>query len=141
MLQTIYLRKWTDNFTTSEIALLALEQWKKGLAGINDESIEKALDYCRINLEWPPSIAEFIRYCERADGVPSLEECFTKAVRKEMTHPIIVMVYDKIGSWAMSRDSEVELRKKFKIAYEEAIRIYRESKANASLTTREIEHD
>jgi len=129
MFQTIFLKKWTDNFTSTEIIAIAIEQWKKGLTGISDEAIAKAIDHCRMNLEWPPSIAEFIGICEKFCGVPSVDEAFQAAIRRDFDHPVIKLAFDKVGSWAMRNDNEDVLRKKFKDAYREALGFYREANA------------
>lgn len=125
MFQTIYLKKWTDNFPSIEILDLAIEQWRKGLSGIDNKLIEKAVDYCRINLIWPPSIAELISFCEKEEGIPDCEEAFFLAIRREYTHSLVELVAIDVGSWAMSNDSEKVLRKKFKAAYDRRLKEYR----------------
>ncbi|MDE2024893.1 MAG: hypothetical protein KGJ07_00190 [Patescibacteria group bacterium] len=121
MFQTIYLKKWTDNFATVEILEIAMEQWRKGLNGIENSVIEKAIDYCRLNLVWPPSIAEFIGICDQCDGMPIISEIIPKILNRDFSHAIIEIVYEKVGSWAFSRDSSKELEKKVKKAYKEAL--------------------
>jgi hypothetical protein len=111
---------------------IAIEQWRKGLAGISNESIEKAMDYCRINLEWPPSIAEFLSHCEKASGLPDMEYVYHALIRRELNHPIVQTAYEAIGSWALKNDTEVALRAKLKIAYDKAIQDYRQ-KVNTGL--------
>ena len=125
MFQTIYLRKWTDNFTSSEIGDIAIIQWRKGLEGIDNASIEHGVDYCRTNLEWPPSIAEFIGICEKQNGRPSWEDTMNLAIRGDFSHPLTKMVYDKIGSWSFRNDSDKDLRAKVKTAYSECAHLAR----------------
>ena len=140
MFQTIFLRKWTENFPTPEILEIASAQWQKGLAGIENEAIQRALDYCRVNMEWPPSIAEFISHCERESGVPTLDGALALALRREFPHPIVKVAFDLVGSWAMSNDSEKILKAKFKNAYAEALTAYRKMTAQKSLGSRELEN-
>ncbi len=125
MFQTSYLSKWTSNFTSNEMIEIAIEQWRKGLAGIPNQYIEQAMDYCRINLEWPPSIAEFLSHCEKALGLPDMEFVYHALIRRELNHPIVQAAYDAIGSWALKNDTEVALRAKVKTAYEKAMQDYR----------------
>jgi len=35
------------------------EEWRTGLDGMDGEAIKQALEHCRRNCAWPPSIAEF----------------------------------------------------------------------------------
>jgi hypothetical protein len=92
------------------------------MAGINPKHIKVALDYCRMNLEWPPSIAEFRKICEQAAGVLPWETAFDLAVRSgDLTDPNVRATYDRIGSWAMTHDKEVDLRRKFKTTYEDIL--------------------
>lgn len=128
MFQTIYLKKWTDNFPTAEILEMAMQQWSKGLAGLSAQSIEKVVDYCRINLQWPPSIAEFISLCEKEEGIPDWETAMNASIRGDFYHPLIAAAYNEVGSWSMSRDSKKEVDKKFKEAYRRKLEEYRLSK-------------
>lgn len=125
MFQATYLKKWTDNFTSVEIGEIAILQWQKGLAGIDNQSIERGVDYCALNLEWPPSIAEFISICEKQNGMPSWEEVIQLAIRRDFAHPIVKAVYDKVGSWNFSNNTERDLRDKVKVAYGDCVRASR----------------
>lgn len=136
----IWGEKWTRNFDDDSIQA-ALHEWSVAFFGRSKETIDKAMDFCKMNLEWPPSIAEFIGICEQASGMPSLEESFAAAIRRDFYHPVIQTVYDKVGSWAMRSDSEVTLRIKFKAAYQEAISSYRQQASQGQLTSRELTND
>lgn len=125
MFQTIYLKKWTDNFSSQEVIDIAIEQWRKALAGVKSEHIEKAIEHCRDNLIWPPSIAEFLTFCEREEGIPNEDDAFKQAIRREYTHEIVRIIVFDIGSWSMQNDIEKVLRKKFKDAYQKRLEEYR----------------
>jgi hypothetical protein len=120
-MKIIWGEKWTKNF--SDVTLeVALYDWADGVRGIPVEVIERALHYCKMNLEWPPSIAEFIFICELEEGMPSCDQTYDALLRKEFlkvsSHPVVKMVYDKIGSWALANDGEKDLRKKVRSAYD-----------------------
>jgi hypothetical protein len=55
----IYLNKWASQFHTSDDVDIARAEWSEGLAGMTGEEIKKALDKCRKEFVWAPSIAEF----------------------------------------------------------------------------------
>jgi len=106
------------------------EEWCNGLLNIDVSLIKKALDYCRTNLIWPPSIAEFRMLCEQSSGIPTLEQSFRAAIRQEFTHPIISAAYEEVGSWSMQRDKELELKIKFGNAYANSLNSFRTDPAS-----------
>ena len=121
-----YGEKFVKNHPTDQFVQLWWEEWSEGMADIDPEHIKEGLNYCRLNLEWPPSIAEFRRICENASGLPSLSDALQSAIRREFNHPIISIAYEKVGNWAMKHDKEYELGAKFKHAYQEALNEFRQ---------------
>lgn len=122
---SFYGDKFTHNHPTDELVKLWWEDWYQGLAGIDVKHFKGALNHCMINLEWPPSLAEFRGLCEKDAGLPSLNEAYQAAIRDNFYHPLIKQIYDQIGSWAMRHDSEKDLKKKFKDYYAEELAKYR----------------
>ncbi len=114
--QAIWGRKWDLNLEKASLEI-AIEEWCQGIASIPDNSIKDALDFCRSNLEWPPSIAEFIRINEMGQGIPTPQGVMRMAVNRDFSHPITQQVYEMIGSWDFSHDTEKELLAKVKNAY------------------------
>ena len=122
---SFYGDKFTHNYPTDELVKLWWEDWHQGLAGIDVKYFKDALNHCMMNLEWPPSLAEFRGLCEKAAGLPSLNEAYQAAIRENFYHPLIKQIYDQIGSWDMRHDSEKELKKKFKEFYTDELAKYR----------------
>lgn len=58
-LEAIYLQKWADQFRTQEMLKASMEEWGKGLSDLQDAQIGRAIEVCRNEHKWPPSIAEF----------------------------------------------------------------------------------
>lgn len=106
---------------TPELIEMWHEDWFEGLKGIDPMSFQDALNHCRVNLTWSPSIAEFREICERAAGMPTESQVFDMLLRREMAHPLVERIYLRITSWSLSNDSEKELRKKIKQYYAEEI--------------------
>lgn len=123
---TIWPEKFVKPYHTEEFISVWYQEWAEGLEGIKAEHIKKALDYCKMNLDWPPSIAEFRRYCEKVMGLPTLEEALQKAIRRDFSHPVIAITYEKIGSWNMTHAKEEVLIAKFKTAFHEALDEFRQ---------------
>lgn len=126
---SLYGEKFTRNYPSDQLVELWWEDWSEGLAGIKPESIKDAIQHCRTNLEWPPSLAEFRRICEQSSGVPSVSEAMDMAIRRDFSHPIVSIAYDKVGSWAMKNDKQEVLRTKFQEAYTNALNEFRQHPA------------
>lgn len=135
---SLYGDKFVKNTHTPDFIDMWYEDWAEALKGVAPEFIKTAIDHCRNNLEWPPSIAEFKRLCEEASGIPSFEDSFRLAVRKEFTHPIIAAAYLEIGAWDFSHGKETELRVRFKRAYQNALCEYRASPDKSQLKLEQI---
>ena len=103
------------------------------MQGIPQDIIEKAIKYCKMTFEWPPSIAEFISICEKESGMPSCDDVYQMALRHEFNHPMVKLVFESIGSWNFRNDSEKELRKKVETSYKENLIKLRLEKNRGSL--------
>jgi hypothetical protein len=121
----IWGNSFTTNHKTETSVKLWIEEWYMGLAGLPVETFKIALDNCRDMLEWSPSIAQFRKLCEKASGMPSEEEIYLCVIRRDFKHPLVQLIRDRIGDWSISRDTEKEVRKKFKLAYDDEIAKYR----------------
>lgn len=130
---SIWGNSFISNHKTDESIKLWIEEWYIGLAGLPVETFKEALDHCRVMMEWSPSIAQFRKLCEQASGVPSEEEIYLCVIRRDFKHPIVQFVYEKIGDWAVRRDTEKEVRKKFKEAYRDEIAKFRLSAQQEAL--------
>jgi hypothetical protein len=123
----IYGDKFIKQYHSSEFKKIWYEEWFTGLVKIDVGMIKDCLEYCKTNLEWPPSIAEFRKICETLGGMPSFDEAFKNALRNEFVHPVVRIAYDNVGSWAMKNDKQDALLAKFKSCYVEAINLFREN--------------
>ncbi len=127
----IYDYKFVKIYHDEDFKSLWANEWSSALSTINPNVIKDSLDYCKKNLDWPPSIAEFIKICESHSGVPSLDESINFSTRREFKHPIVLMCYEKVGSWSMKNDSAKELRIKFGHAYIDSLNKFREDAADS----------
>lgn len=129
----IYTYKFGKEHHDDDFRLVWYQQWIEGLAGIDVSLIKNALDYCRDNIAWPPTVSEFRSICEKASGIPTAEEAMASAIRGNFNHPVIAIAYDKVGSWAMRNSKEAELLLKFRAAYQEALHQFRSEPSVAYL--------
>lgn len=127
----IYQQKFVMSYHDEDFISLWENEWGCGLEDVNVNTIKDALDYCRKNIAWPPSISEFIKICESYDGVPSCNDCIKACMRREFTHPLPLMCYQEIGNWAMTHDTEKALELKFQAAYSQALVKFRVTQENS----------
>lgn len=132
----IYDHKFVKSYHDDDFKSLWANEWSSGLSSVDLNVIKDALDYCKKNLEWPPSIAEFIKVCESYSGVPSLQQCINLVTNRNFNHPVVLICYEKIGSWAMKNDTEKQLAIKFQPAYQEALNRFRKEER---LTWKQLE--
>ncbi len=123
----IYDHKFVKSYHDEDFKSLWENEWCCGLEDVKVNTVKEALDYCRKNLEWPPSISEFIKICESYAGVPSLNDCVKAAIRRDFNHPLALMCYQVVGNWAMTHETEKALESKFKLAYNDSLTKFRET--------------
>lgn len=120
-LHGVFGEKWARNFGNDEKVLIdAKESWSVALGDMSGEEIAMAIEYCDLNLEWPPTPAQFRRFGKK---IISEEDALQAAIRRDLTNPIVRYAFEKIGSWDFSHDADKILRSKFNQAYEEVIRL------------------
>ena len=129
----IYDHKFVKTYHDEDFKSLWAHEWSTGLSTITPNVIKDALEHCKKNLDWPPSISEFIKICESYLGVPTLQECMKLAVDRNFNHPLVLICFEKVGSWAMKNDAEKQLLFKFELAYQEALNKFREEPSDTWL--------
>lgn len=65
----IWAAKWNKQFDADPEGLA--REWGEALAGKSPQALQKALAAARQNSIWPPSIAEFLSYCDSAEPIPA----------------------------------------------------------------------
>lgn len=105
----IWGERHTARFIDEKYIQIWIADWCDGLNGIDVLTIKNAIDQCKINLEWPPTLAEFLKICEQSLNIPGPEECIKLAIRREFNHPMVKLIFDKIGSWDLSHSNERDL--------------------------------
>lgn len=121
---TIYGHKFSKGHT-DELIKIWCSDWSKGISGIDEFTIKKSVDHCLMNLEWPPSIAEFRKICEEVSGILSVEQIIDSCIRRDLSNPMVEHIFQTVTSWAFSHEKESELIRKVKSAREEYLLKYR----------------
>ena len=143
MLYVRFANIWGDRFTSRHTPMIIdmwCEDWLDGLKGINPECFRNALSYCKENLEWSPSIAEFIRICDRSLNIPTPRECLDAAIRQDFYHPLIKEISSKISSWDLRNESSEKLLRRFTKLHQEEMINFRRKRSLSAQPLKELSH-
>lgn len=77
----IWGAKWQSHVDACGGLAAVAEEWRQGIEGMSGEQIKRALEYCRLNSAWPPSIAEF--RAAAGDGSNAEQRAFQARQRAE----------------------------------------------------------
>lgn len=135
---SIWGHKFTSNHTDVNFVSMWMSDWAESLSNVSEEVIKSAIDNCKNTLEWPPSIAEFLKLCDRTLGIPSPQEAMQLAIRMDFSHPMVKAIFDRVGSWDMSHDKETVLLKKFEKIHAEELTKLRGSSLKLVSNTQNI---
>jgi len=84
-------------------------------------AVKKAL---ALYIEYPPTLGQLIHLCMKESGVPDAGDVIKMMVSRDFSHPIVKMVYDKIGRWTLTNGKAEEVERKVKEHYSTACSDY-----------------
>lgn len=121
----IYGHKWTSIYPNDESIVLASREWKPSLIKLTIKDIQKGIEYCKANLEWPPSLPEFIRYCQPDYGLPDAYSAYKEAANAahcvnehQWSHPVVYHTAKKIGFYDLKQKPENQTKPLFEHIYQ-----------------------
>lgn len=129
----IWGNKWMAQVADKLAYQEYLLEWSQAIQGWTMDVMAKALDHCKLNLEWPPSIAQFIGICEEVSGVPTLDQAYRTIFTGTALHPVVEHALSKLDTYHLRMASGEKAYKMFKNAYREARADYRLEKAKQAL--------
>lgn len=98
ILEGIFTKKWADQFVPGQVET-AMNQWAIGLAGLNQDQIQHAIDQCRMSLDWPPSIAKFRALAtEKTESVGPAYQQYTPTLTSPINAENVRSALQKIKS-------------------------------------------
>ena len=119
---TIYGKRFTHDFEGHDNRLIMwIEDWYEGLLGIDPKTFKDAIHFMMTTLKWPPTLPEFRELCERSDGFPNEREILISGSSRNFHHPLIKIVYDKVGSWEFHNSSADKVSKLISVYYLESL--------------------
>ena len=109
-----------------------VDVWLDGLYGFDIFVLRKAVSQAFIaHKDFPPTLGQLVDLCLARDGVPSENSLIDLMVRKDFNHPLVKIIYEKIGSWALSHEKPDEINRKVCAVYSESLASYRENPSQA----------
>ncbi len=132
-LRAIYGNKFEQAFGNSEEAMIRTKrEWALALAPFSAPAVENALEHCKRNMAWPPSIAEFLKLLEVASGLPSARSAYEEACRCRTapvdfnwSHPVIYHAATAVGFWRLQTEAEQRTWPDFENAWQRLMSRYR----------------
>ncbi len=116
-----YGNLWTSRATCDEDWEFIMEDWLTELSKFSIEQVRAAVNKTLTEFkEFPPTLGQLVDLCMKESGVPSQQEVIRLMVARDFSHPLVNMVYDKIGSWTLTNGKSEEIERKVKEHYSES---------------------
>lgn len=115
-MQLIYTHRFESAYGDEATLTQAKREWAYSLAGVEQARIEYALEKCKLELAWPPTIAEFVRYLTpdpQALGLPSVRDAYLEAcqnshapLQHSWQHPAVQWAARETGYFKLRSEPE-----------------------------------
>lgn len=70
-----------------------------------------------IHPDYPPTQGQIVELCRREAGIPAETEIPRLMSARDFIHPVVKMIFDKIGSWSLSNGRETLIKSQVKEHY------------------------
>jgi len=113
-----YGKLWTNRMGDDPDWEACLDDWTEELSKFTIAEATQAREKCYlIYKEFPPTQLQFIDLCRKASGIPDEDDVIRMMVSRDFSHPIVKMVYDRIGSWTLKNGRHEEIKTKTREHY------------------------
>lgn len=117
-----YGNLWTCRASTDEEWEWVMDDWLEELSKFSLDQVRAAVNKTLSTFkEFPPTLGQLVDLCMKESGVPLVGEVIRMMVARDFSHPLVYMVFDKIGSWALSNGKEEEINRKVKEHYTDCL--------------------
>lgn len=117
-----YGQLWTSRAKVDEDWEFIIEDWLEELLPFDLETVRQAVKEALMqHKEYPPTLGQLVDLCLKATGVPGEDQIINLMVQREFNHPLVKLVYDKIGSWQLKNGKSEEIRAKVKSVYADCL--------------------
>ena len=113
-----YGNLWTNRATCDEDWEFIMLDWLDELSKFSFDQVRAAVNKTLTEFkEYPPTLGQLADLCLRESGVPNPSELMRDMVVRDFNHPMVKMMYDKIGSWTLVNGKEEDISRKVKEYY------------------------
>lgn len=123
----IYTHRFESAYGDESTLNLAKREWAMTLAGTPTSVIEMALERCKREFAWPPTIAEFLKLCQpdpESLGLPPVNKAYQEAsqnshrwAQHHWSHDIVLMAARNTGFRLLRSEPERTSRPLFEKHY------------------------
>jgi hypothetical protein len=136
---SIYGHKFKSAFETEDELRIAKREWALSLSGYGEKELVLAVNHCKENFSWMPSIADFLKILRQYTsdlGVPDLRAAYQEACRHahhplehQWSHPIVYWSGRAVGWFELRNLTEPETFGPFEYQYQLNIRKVRDGES------------
>lgn len=127
----IYTHRFESAYGDEDMITQAKREWGYSLAGTPVHLVEQALQRCKLELAWPPTIAEFVRFLTpepESLGLPATQQAYLEACQNshaplqvQWSHPAVLLAAREVGHFQLRSEAEHRTRPVFEQAYRDLV--------------------
>lgn len=112
---------WTNRLGANPDWEACIDDWFEDLKHFDYKTLVLAAKSALATFsDFPPTFGQFEDLCKKHSGFLQREDAIKMLIARDFSHPIVKIMYDKIGSWTLTNGKETEVQAKAKDAYREA---------------------
>ncbi len=113
-----YGNLWTSRAICDEDWEFIMEDWLEELTKFTIEQVRLAVNKTLLEFTtYPPTLGQLVELCMKESGVPESHEVVSLMVAREFSHPIVKIIYEKVGSWMLNNGKNEDIERKVKECY------------------------
>ena len=127
--QHIYTHKFESAYADTQTANMAKKEWALSLTGFSQQQIEYAIEQCKDQFAWPPSISEFKALMlneSSPQGLPSVRNAYVQACRGadhpgtfQWSHELVYLAAKQTDFFLLRSESEARVLPIFERHYQQ----------------------
>lgn len=116
-----YGNLWTSRATCDDDWEFIMEDWFQELSKFTVEQVRAAVNKTLSEFtKFPPTLGELVELCMKESGAPEPHEVIRLMVARDFSHPLVKMIYEKVGSWTLTNGKSDDIERKVKEHYTSA---------------------
>lgn len=109
---------WTCRGSSDEEWSWIMEDWLAELGRFSAEQVRAATEKSiALFIKAPPTLPQLVDLCLEESGVPAVQDIIRQMIKREFNHPMVKMIYEKIGSWDLANGKSEEIERRVKEHY------------------------